>query len=315
MSDVRPIKNKLVFLVGFPRSGTTYLQSLLGTQNGIVSLPESHFFGSVSAKAKIEGANLLDTDSFFRALNQIVSMMKHNFSEDEIKCLKQKAESNILTKDLLFCSLLESYFSRNQVQLADSDLILEKTPDHVRKIYEIESLFPEAKFICITRHPVDAINSFYEKLVKYRQPYQKLAAQWLQSSVIVEQFSKDYPNKIIAIKYEDLIADNVNVLEKICGFLAIKLEKEKLKNFRIAAAKYILPTENWKLSNTAKSYRKSINKIPLLERVRIQHKLTQEMKRLEYPIKHKALVRLYQSVFKPYLRVRVLLAKMAKVLQ
>jgi|SRR5579859_288688 len=36
-----------IFVVGYPRSGTTLVQSLIATQRGIVSFPEGHFFSEI----------------------------------------------------------------------------------------------------------------------------------------------------------------------------------------------------------------------------------------------------------------------------
>ena len=49
-----------IFIVGFPRSGTTLLQSLLCTQKGVVSFPETHFFDIIAKTIKTTSNDVIE---------------------------------------------------------------------------------------------------------------------------------------------------------------------------------------------------------------------------------------------------------------
>ena len=51
-----------VFIVGNGRSGTTLLQSLLATQNGVYSFPETHFFSHVYPLLESDSGGFLAPD-------------------------------------------------------------------------------------------------------------------------------------------------------------------------------------------------------------------------------------------------------------
>jgi hypothetical protein len=45
--DLTPLPENPVFVVGYPRAGTTFLQSLLATQEGFMAFRETHFFSRI----------------------------------------------------------------------------------------------------------------------------------------------------------------------------------------------------------------------------------------------------------------------------
>ena len=64
--------NRPIFVVGFQRSGTTLLQSLLGAHPRIAAPPEMHFVFRVAALADYFG-DLADDDNLARALHETIN--------------------------------------------------------------------------------------------------------------------------------------------------------------------------------------------------------------------------------------------------
>ena len=136
---------KRIFLVGAPRSGTTILQSLLAAHPEVISFPESKFF------------HYLLYDQF---AGKWPSRMEA-FFKDEIKrpeLLKDFDDSQTVeTKANWFVGVLDGLAAEQ-----NKSIWLEKTPEHIYFIDDIERFLPDAKFIHILRNGMDTIASMYE---------------------------------------------------------------------------------------------------------------------------------------------------------
>lgn len=128
---------KYVFLVGCPRSGTTWLRMLLAQHPAVASPRETHLFDSYIAglqaawdmEATVRGATGLHaalTESQFTSLCA-------DFARG---VLQHIAEAN-----------------------PNSRIVVEKTPNHVRHVPLILKLLPDAHFIHLVRDPRAAVAS------------------------------------------------------------------------------------------------------------------------------------------------------------
>ncbi|MBC8453858.1 sulfotransferase, partial [PVC group bacterium] len=138
---------KRIFIIGFPRSGTTLLQSLLGTADNVMSLPESHFFSSYYA-CPLDRFPLpplvADRLYFPRLWGDKKYYKQFVFDTDLIpESAKHEAES---LKPQTFIQLLD-----NTAESCNQTTWVEKTPMHIRRIPAIQRHIPNAVFIHIIR--------------------------------------------------------------------------------------------------------------------------------------------------------------------
>lgn len=115
-----------VFLVGFPRSGTTLLDTMLMAAPGTLILEEEPFIDEIEqALGGVEALASLDADQIMQARAQ--------------------------------------YFEHVEtVGLLESDtLVIDKHPLHLNKVPIIRRLFPDARFILALRHPCDVLLSCF----------------------------------------------------------------------------------------------------------------------------------------------------------
>jgi len=134
---------KLVFLVGPPRSGTTWLQGLLANHPSIGTAQESHLFNHFIQPMQDKWNEMLLFDDGRGGIGMPAYLTESDFFE-----LKRRIAIDVYSK--------VPEFDMN-------DLFLDKTPDHIRCIEEIRNLFPGAKIILLLREPEDVI----ESLLKY----------------------------------------------------------------------------------------------------------------------------------------------------
>jgi hypothetical protein len=275
---------RLIFISGFSRSGTTYLQSLVATQKNIVSLPETHFFDYASNFVK-DGNNV--SFSELKEINlRLKKLALFEFTEEERLLLQNLANIGNLTKKDIFLKLLYSQAQQRNVAFEADSVWVEKTPDHARNLFEIYNFFPEAYFICILRHPIDAIQSHKEKIGDTfgKTSYSSLAKSWMRNVTVILQFQEKYPNRIAVLKLEELEKNPVQILSEAFDRFGLSLERELLKNYHRKAKEVTLPFEYWKANNMEKNYKKEsyLHRIPKRELLKIQSLMKEEMNQFGY---------------------------------
>ncbi|MEG4342337.1 sulfotransferase [Microcoleus sp. A003_D6] len=214
---------KRIFLVGAPRSGTTILQSLLAAHPEVISFPESKFF------------HYLLYDQF---AGKLPSRMEA-FFKDEIKrpeLLKDFDDSQTVeTKASWFVGVLDGLAAEQ-----NKSIWLEKTPEHIYFIDDIERLLPDVKFIHLLRNGMDTIASMYEATKSFNNLW---GAGWDLNHCIYRWehamlTSHKYVNKSnhILIKYEELLDNKTKILGEICHFMGIEYDGEMLLHYKEKAA-------------------------------------------------------------------------------
>ncbi|MEG3898512.1 MULTISPECIES: sulfotransferase [unclassified Microcoleus] len=214
---------KRIFLVGAPRSGTTILQSLLAAHPEVISFPESKFF------------HYLLYDQF---AGKLPSRMEA-FFKDEIKrpeLLKDFDDSQTVeTKASWFVRVLDGLAAEQK-----KSIWLEKTPEHMYFIDDIEHFLPDAKFIHILRNGMDTIASMYDATRSFNELW---GAGWDLNHCIgrwehAMLTSHKYVNKSnhILVKYEELLDDKTKTLGEICKFIGIEYDGKMLVDYQEKAA-------------------------------------------------------------------------------
>ncbi|GAB4534277.1 MAG: hypothetical protein Tsb0014_20380 [Pleurocapsa sp.] len=231
-----------IFLVGCPRSGTTFLQSMVATHSQIYSFPESKFFQHlINPNSRRSKLLMLPTkrakSMLFRFLNDI------NYHKKE----------EIFKKNLIFTPQYVRCFVKILDELTldnGNDCWLEKTPSHIRRINCIEKFVPQAKFIHIVRDGIEVVASLYEVTNNYPEIWgrpltiDQCLNRWL-NDVSITQHHIHKPNHLL-IKYENLVADTKLELQKICKFVDISFESKMLSNFADTAPSLYINRLTWK---------------------------------------------------------------------
>ena len=125
------------------------------------------------------------------------------------------------------------YFLAKLGALSPGKRLLLKNPAHSARIRRIRMLFPGAKFIHIHRHPFDVFRSTQ---TLYRSLLPLLALQHYQNAAIDDHIAWSYPElmrrlldsldelppgDVIAVSYDELVADPITTIERIYCHLAL----------------------------------------------------------------------------------------------
>lgn len=230
-----------IFLIGWRRSGTTWLGGLLSNNSNVASvqflpntqnavLLESCYFSHLDGKY----GNLNCPNNYIRFIEFFSSSAYFETTRVNKDILYKKGSCGYET---IFRTVMDTYAAAQ-----DKNYWLEKSPAHTFHIFTILSYYPDAKFIAITRDPVEQIRSAikYLNLIGKQNRYQsglirqlkvlKEILAWCGAESFLRKFSKHHPEKIIFVRYEELVQKPKNVLKSICDFLNFTFEQEMLES-------------------------------------------------------------------------------------
>ena len=186
-----------VFVLGFPRSGTTLLEVVLEGHPNVASLEENE--------------SLIDAvDEFMRR------------PED----LDQFAVAPSATLE----RLRAAYWRHVAVAGVDvmGKMFVDKNPLNTLKLPLIARLFPEAKILFACRDPRDIVLSCFRHRFKMSAPIYELltldgAARYYDAVMrLMVHFSNILSLEICLVRHEDVVTEFTREMKRICGFLGIE---------------------------------------------------------------------------------------------
>lgn len=221
-----------VFIVGCPRSGTTFLQAALAAHPLILSMPETAFFehvvpgkpdlciadGRLSMRLRRHGR--------LRSLHHR-RWLRHVFA-DLAQALDLR-EKRPRRRYLLSAYVRDFVAVLDEVSLARGRSVwIEKTPNHIFHIDTIAEHVPNPKFVHVLRNGEDVVASLIDACLRYQHEMTGRAfdksiphwiAHWNAAMEIHERHAGDADHCIVF--YEDLITDFAGEYARLCKFLGV----------------------------------------------------------------------------------------------
>ena len=209
--------HNLSFIVGCPRSGTTWLQRLLLCHPKVHSGQETDLFDMFIGPQLKSWRSLLNYELSGRPVGLPCYFREHEYLA-------------ILRRYML--ELLEPMIGN----LKEGEIFVEKTPSHALFIPEIMEMLPESRIIHILRDPRDVVASLLaasKSWGKHWAPKDATSAahMWVQHVQAVQKSSSALPkDKFYELRYEDLCASTEGVLNNLCQFLGLEWDEAGLKS-------------------------------------------------------------------------------------
>lgn len=229
-----------VFVVGVPRSGTTLLRLMLNAHSHISLGPETHFFTEIWDRRNDYG-DLSNKDNL-QILWEKYSQTKYfgDFGYSDVDLVKRSIFKSVKNYADFLRILLEIYAKNN-----NKNVWGEKTPDHLFNVPEIASWYHDAKIIHVVRDP-RAVCASIAKVPWASDDVVSNSRVWNHYLTFANELKNGkYSQSIIEIHYEDLIQSTEQVLNRICGFLAIEFEPGMLEFYR-DSSRFVEKGEPWK---------------------------------------------------------------------
>lgn len=201
-------KARPAFIIGCPRSGTTWLQLLLAQHPAIASSQETHLFSRYIAR-------LFDGWNYEKETNQTTGLCSI-LSEKDFYQICRDMSDNIL--------------ERIHSEKPYATVILEKTPDQVFCIDLILRLYPNAIIINVIRDPRAVVASLLAASKSWGRSWAPAnpidAAKLWGKSVREGKASSQRTDKYIEVHYESLAQNTQAVLKTLVEWLDLPTDPD-----------------------------------------------------------------------------------------
>jgi len=168
---------RLIFIIGFPRSGTTLLESRLSTLKKVKILEETHA-----------------VKQFYLQLQQQAG------TENVMVYLSTLTAEQRMTLAQGYLNSLQDY-----VDIDDQDVIIDKMPLNALYLTPVLALFPQAKIILMHRHPMDVcVSSLKQRMINLFS-VESFAKSYHCYFSLLQQFQQRFVDMLLVVKYEQLV--------------------------------------------------------------------------------------------------------------
>lgn len=220
----------LFFILGRPRSGTTLLRTLFDAHPNVATPVECAFI--INMRQKYEKVHHWSSEQlleFYEDVQKHIKFDTWNIDLDKLKAnlLACEGENTFQTVCKVVYYTYESLFPKEEIQW-----IGDKNPVYATYTKELLKLFPDAKFIHLTRDHRDNIVSL--KNVDFEGPFAALLAyRWRHSARGLHYIKKKHSGRFYTIRYEDLVTEPVKYYQELCNFLGIAYHDEVFEFYKM----------------------------------------------------------------------------------
>ncbi|MDV2079726.1 sulfotransferase family protein [Marinobacter xestospongiae] len=103
-----------------------------------------------------------------------------------------------------------------------------KDPELTAYLEPLKQFLPEARFIIITRDPRAVVNSYIENKWGLGTNAYTGALRWRDEVASQLAFEAELGDRVLRLRYEDLVMDQQNCLHRVCDFLGIDFDDAML---------------------------------------------------------------------------------------
>jgi tetratricopeptide (TPR) repeat protein len=205
-----------VFLVGFPRSGTTLLDTILMGHPDIAVLEEQPLLNEIGLR--------------LAAFDRIPDLV-----DDDIRLMQ------------------DDYFARaaETVELTGDTLLIDKSPLYLQRVPQIMRLFPNARFIFVLRHPADVVFGCFKANFGLNNAMSNFlsldtAAEFYDLTFQMwERALSLFSPEVNTVRYEALIEDPEATVRVVVEGLGLDWSDQVLDHEKTARNRGIVPTASY----------------------------------------------------------------------
>lgn len=226
--------NPYVFIVGCPRSGTTLLRHILMAHPQITITPESHWIPVWFEERRGLTPDGMVTSELIGLLLEHPRFARLRIGREELAGLM--ADGHPLSYSAFVTGILDLYGKRKHKLLVGT-----KTPQYVRRMRALHSLWPRARFVHLIRDGRDVSLSVANwsktpqtrlaRLPTWKDDPVSTTALWWESNVRLGRESGKSlgPGLYYEVRYEALVAHPREESEALCAFLGLPYDDAMLR--------------------------------------------------------------------------------------
>lgn len=219
-----------VFLVGFPRSGTTLLDQIMASHPDIAVAEEKPA-----------------VDKMIHHLVRTYGTAQPHEHPLGDACYPT-AMPKLTAQDI---AIMRDKFFAEHGSSPQKPVFVDKLPLNILHVGLIQRVFPKAKFILALRHPCDSVLScfmqdfFLNPAMARFLDLEDSARFYDEAFSVWEHYAKTVPLNVHAIRYEDVVADFRPTVEKLLEFLNVPWNDAVLEYDKTAQKKGLINTPSY----------------------------------------------------------------------
>ena len=208
------MQDRLVFLIGSPRSGSTLLSRVLGAHPEIFAPEEPHLITPLAHLGYFESVERAPYDPIITriAAREFVASLPNGESE-YLDALRAYTDA---VYDGLF-----------RAKSGGASLLLDKTPAYALNLDFLTRLYPDARYIVLTRHPIaiwsSLVDSFFDGDDQVAHNHNPLLERYVPA---IARFLRTATVPFHHIQYENLVQEPEENARNLCLFLGIEYKPE-----------------------------------------------------------------------------------------
>ena len=205
--SVGDVGSRLVFVISPPRAGSTLFQRMLGAHPDVFTHPEPHLISQIAHLGVYGNVDKAPFDHInaAEAMKSFVSALP-NQEQDYLDALR--AYANTLYGRMLTPS--------------GKKLFVDKTPANALVLPFLAKLYPDAKFIVLTRHPLAVFssyaNSFFNSDWQRAHDFNPILERYVPA--IAKFLAADGIDRL-HVRYEELVSEPEKTLSEVFSFLGV----------------------------------------------------------------------------------------------
>lgn len=206
-----------VFFIGFPRSGTTLLDTIVDTQSHIQVISEGGLLGHIQR--------------FF------TESLKLQYPTDLMRCPPQQLAA--------IRELFDDYVRQRVGDVTSQQLVVDKLPLYSIHLPMLICLYPTAKFVFSVRHPMDVCLSNFQQLYHLNHEMARLTTledcvtRYCEVMDLVAEYERVLSLNMLYVRYEDLVTNLEREMTRLSAFLDTRFDRSVLEFHQHARDKVI----------------------------------------------------------------------------
>lgn len=207
---ISEMSERMIFIIGSPRSGSTLLERMVSSHSAVLGGPEPHLLTPLAHLGYYETVDKAPYDHLraVDAQREFVATLPHG-EDDYVDALRA------------YCYIVYG----RKLENSNKKRFVDKTPAYALILPFVSKVFPHAKYIVLTRHPGAIFSSYADSFFEGDWPaahdYNPIIERYVPA---IARFLREDGVPMVHVNYEQLVQDPECHMRRVCETLELEFE-------------------------------------------------------------------------------------------